>query len=289
MVSSSAERDYWERRLRTAWDITRVSVLDSRRPRRQLRAHMSTKSAPSPAMCRSVVESWRLWLFPLKWRELLSSVVITFSMSVSTDVSRRDTRTCLCTALLVSWMLEREMSSLSDSADLSPRPSDSTCLSTSHLSTRLVTLPPALPSYRSPRDSFDNWTKVSLYQSARNPFNGVNRCGLLDLFRLYLCWSSRHLSYSPPSRTWWCCRAYHKRLILMLTSVRMFCFIWKISFHCRGCRLKIIRNTMTGRLEVIKSDKMCSLSFLRFVTMMPASRLSLIAFSLQSWRESKLI
>ena len=109
MVSSLGEKGYWERRPRMAWDITKVSVLDSKLPRRLLKVHMLTRNALSPVMCQSVVVSWRPWLSPLKWREPLSSVVITFSMYLSTDVSRRDTRTYQSTALLVSWTLERAM------------------------------------------------------------------------------------------------------------------------------------------------------------------------------------
>ena len=112
MVSSSAEKDCWERRRRMAWDITRVSVLDSKHPRRLLRDRMSTRSALSPATSQSVVVSWRRWLSPQKWRELLSSVVITFSMYLSTDVSRRDTRMYQSTAPLVFWTSERVMLSL---------------------------------------------------------------------------------------------------------------------------------------------------------------------------------
>ena len=105
--------------------ISRTSDLDSELPRKPSNLPTSIRNAPSPATSPSEEESLRVSASQPKCKEPSSSEEITFTTSLNTIDTKKDTETSQSTAHQPSPSRKVILSSLVN-ADLSARPSVST-------------------------------------------------------------------------------------------------------------------------------------------------------------------
>ena len=106
--------------------ITRISDWTSKPQRKPSRATTSIKNVPSPATSPFEARSWRVSSSPPKCREQSLWEEIISTMSPNTIDMKRDIETSQPIAPQLSQS-KKEISSSSENADLSQKPSISTC------------------------------------------------------------------------------------------------------------------------------------------------------------------